>query len=60
MGNKDKKIQANELTTSQCFVNSSDFVEKIEEEIEDLNVSYSDTSLDGGGLSSPALGMIKV
>ena len=42
------------------MVNSSNLVEKIEEESEVLNSSYSDTSSDGGGLSSPPLGMIKV
>ena len=30
-------------------------MEKDEEEIEDLNLSYSDTSLDGGGFFSPPL-----
>ena len=41
-------------------INLSESMENIEEEIEDLNLSYSDTSSDGGGLSSPPLGMIKV
>jgi hypothetical protein len=35
-------------------------VEKVEGEIEDLNASYSDTSSDGGGLSSPPPRMIKI
>ena len=60
MGNKDKKIQVDEVTGSQSSINSSEFVEKIEEKIEDLNVSYSDTSSDGGGFSSPPLRMIKI
>ena len=60
MGNKDKKTSTSKLTKSQNLVNSSNFVGKIDEENRDLNVSYSDTSLDGGGFSSPPLGMIKV
>ena len=59
MENKGKKTSTNELTKSQNFVNSSHPVEKTEEENEDLNMSYSDTSSDGGGLSSPPLGIIK-
>ena len=43
----------------QSPINLSKIVGKFEEKIEDLNFSYSDTSLDGGGLSSPPLGMIK-
>ena len=35
-------------------------MEKVEEEIEDLNESYNDTSSDGGGFSSPPPGMIKI
>ena len=60
MESKDKKTSTNELTESQNFINSSNFVENIEEESEDLNVSYSDTSSDGTRFSSPPLGMIKV
>ena len=60
MGNKDKRTSIDEPTESQNSVNSSNFVGKIEEESEDLNMSYSDTSSDGGGFSSPSLGMIKV
>lgn len=41
-------------------MNSSNLVEKIEEETKDLNVSHSDTSSNGGGLSSPPPGMIKI
>lgn len=39
-------------------MNISESVEKVEEE--DLNASYNDTSSDGGGLSCPPLGMIKI
>ena len=60
MENKDKKTSMDELTESQNSVNTSNLVEKIEEESEDLNASYSDTSLDRGGLSSPPPRMIKV
>lgn len=60
MENKDTKTSIDELTKSQNSVNSSRLVEKIEEESEDLNVLYNDTSLDGGGFPSPPLGMIKV
>ena len=60
MENKDKTTSTNELIESQSLVNSSNLVEKIEEEIKDLNVSYNDTSSNGGGFCSPPLGMIKV
>ena len=60
MENNGKKISTNELTESQNSINTSNLVEKIEEECEDLNVSYSDTFSNGGGLSSPPPGMIKV
>ena len=60
MENKSKKTSTNELTKSQNSMNSSNLVKKTEEENEDLNMSFSDTSSDGGGLSSPPLGMIKV
>ena len=53
MENKGKRTSTDELTKSQNFVNSSHLVEKTEEESEDLNFSYSDTSSYGGGLSSP-------
>ena len=60
MGNKDKRMPMDELTKGQSSINPSQFVKKIEEDIEDLNMSYSDISSDGGGFSSPPLGMIKV
>ena len=60
MGNKDKRTSTDELKESQNMVNSSNLVENIEEENEDLNVSYTDTSSDGGGFSSPPPGMIKI
>ena len=60
MENKGTRTSTDELKESQNFVNSSHHVEKIEEESKDLNMSYSDTSLDDGGLSSLPLGMIKV
>ncbi len=60
MENKDKITSTNELIESQDLVDSSNLVEKIEEEIEDLNLSYTDTSSYGGGLSSPPPMMIKV
>ncbi len=49
-----------ELIENQNFVDSSNIFEKTKEERKYLNVSYSDISLDGGGLSSPPLGMMKV
>ena len=60
MENKGKETSADELTESQNSINSSHHVEKTKEENEDLNMSYSDTSLDGGGLSPPPPRMIKV
>ena len=60
MENKSKKTSIDELMKSQNSMNSSHLVKKIEEENENLNMPYSDTSSDGGGLSSPPLGMIKV
>ena len=50
----------NEPLENQSLTNTSKIVEKIEEEIEDLNASYSDTSSDGGGFSSPPPRVIKV
>ena len=44
MENKGKKTSTDELTENQNSVNSSHLVEKIDEESEDLNASYSDTS----------------
>ena len=41
-------------------MNSSNLVENTKEESEDLNMSYSVTSSNGGGLSSPPPRMIKV
>lgn len=55
-GNIPKEISIE----SQNSTNISESVKKLEDKIEDLNASYSDTSSDGGGLSSPPLGMINV
>ena len=60
MENKGKKTEIDELIESQNYVNSFNLIEKTKEESKDLNTSYSDTSSDGGGFSSPPLGMIKV
>ena len=60
MENKSKKTSMDELMKSQNSVNSSNLVKKAKEGNKDLNMSYNDTSSDGGGLSSPPPGMIKV
>ena len=60
MGDKNNKIPQDELVENQSPINFFESMERDEEEIKDLNFSYSDTSSDGGGLSSPFLGMIKV
>ena len=60
MENNGKKTSIDEFMKSQNSVNSSHLVENTEEKRKDLNMSYSDTSSDGGGLSSPPPGMIKV
>jgi archaellum component FlaC len=57
---KSDNIPKDELVGNQIPINISESIEKFEEEIEDLNVSYSDTSFDGGGFSSPPPGMIKI
>lgn len=44
----------------QDLVSIYESVGKVEEEVEDLNASYSDTSSYGGVLSSPPPGMIKI
>ena len=60
MGGKDDNILEDEPMKNQSPINLSKSMENVEEEIKDLNLSYSDTSSDGGGLSSPPPGMIKV
>ena len=60
MGNKNNKTLKEETTEDQTPINLSELVEKVEEEIEDINFSYSETSSYGGGLSSPPPRMIKV
>ena len=60
MRDKDNKIPKDEVTKNQNSINLSKLVEKVEVEIEDINLSYSDTSSNDGGLSSPPLGIIKV
>ena len=60
MGDKNNKIPQDELVENQSPINFFESMERDEEEIKDLNLLYSDTSSDGGGLFSPPLGMIKV
>lgn len=57
---KSDNILKDEPMENQGPINIYKSIEKVEEEIKDLNVSYSDTSSDGGGLSSPPPGMIKI
>ena len=57
---KGSNISNDQLVEKWSPINLSECVEKVEEEIKDLNLSYSDTSSDGGGLSSPPPGMTKV
>ena len=57
---KSDNISKDEPAENESPINISKSMEKVEEEIKDLDVSYSDTSPDGGGLSSPLPGMIKV
>lgn len=60
VGEKKVDDPQNKATENQSLMSTSNIVEKIEEETKDLNVSYNDTSLDGGGLSSPPLRVIKI
>ena len=57
---KSGNILKDEPMENQSPINIWESMEKVEEEIKDLSASYSDTSLDGGGLSSPPLGMINI
>lgn len=57
---KSGNVPKDEPIASQSYINMSKSVEKVEEEIEGLNASYSDTSLDARGLSSLPPGMNKV
>ena len=49
-----------ESMENQSPMDTSSTLQMIEEEIKDLNALYNDTSLDGGGLSSPPLRVIKI
>ena len=60
MGDKNNKILEDEPIENQSPIKLFESVGKVEEEIEGLNLSYNDTSSDGGGLSSPPIEMIKV
>ena len=60
MGVKSGNIPKDEPIESQHSKNISKSIDNFWEEIKDLNASYSDTSLDGGGFSFSLLGMIKV
>lgn len=53
-------IPKDEPMENQYPINISESVKKVEEEIKEINASYSDTSSDGGGLSFPPPGMIKI
>ena len=57
---KDSILQQDPMENQSPASDSPTTRHSIEEEVEDLNASYSDTSLDGGGISSPPLRIIKV
>ena len=56
MGKKNNKTLKEETIEDQTPINLSELVEKVE----DINLSYSETSSYGGGLSSPPPRMINV
>ena len=60
VGVKKVNDPQNEPIENQSLTKKYNVVEEIEGEIEDLNTSYSDTSSDGGVLSSPPPWMIKI
>ena len=57
---KESILQQDPTENQSPASDSPTTLHPIEEEVEDLNASYSDTSSDGGGLSSPPPGIIKV
>lgn len=57
---KSDNMLKDEPMGDQALVNISESIEKVEEEIKDLNALYSDTSSDGRYLSSPPPRMIKI
>ena len=60
MQSKNDQIPNEVQSKSSSSTSTSELVDIYEEENEDSNVSYSDTSLDGGGLTNPPPRMIKV
>ena len=59
-GNKERPPSKRSTYKKSKFNIVFEVMGKDGEEVEYLNASYSDTSLDDGGLSSSLLGMIKI
>ena len=60
MEEKSSKSYEDEFMMNQSLINLPKSIGKFEEEIEDLNFLYSDTSSNGGVFSSPPPRMIKI